>query len=342
MFNEHTWRFATYLTLATVALPVWMAGCEEPMSSWSTDRGPAPIEPITYVYPADPPVANADALANLMAGYRRQGTVVLLDVWATWCRPSLDRFPDMVELHRKYRDEGFQVIAVAFDNPTMWTVQIAPFLRSVRCGYPCALVPPSAQSDVVSRVGREWNGSVPARLIFDRTGRLVAELLDDQAIGTTDEVVRAILNGQYKPPESPGPRKAPGGVIARARTVDVAADKTLAQPTSRWSSISDIEAMAVSIAQQSEANIDWSKARVAVLPFTLVGNADSGAGKALADAVARLLAAKHPDAVVDRQEADDLLAREKLTPLGVEYDPRVIAGKANWTHIITGTLRWRP
>jgi hypothetical protein len=203
------------------------------------------------------------------------------------------------------------------------------------------IVPPSAQSDVVSRVGREWNGSVPARLIFDRTGRLAAEFLDDQAIGTTEDVVRAVLSGQYKAPERPGGRTAPGGVIARARTVDVAGDRTLAQPTSRWSSVSDIQAMAISIAQQSETNIDWSNARVAVLPFTLVGNLDSGAGKALADAVARLLAAKHPGAVVDRQEADELLAREKLTPLGVEYDPRLIAGKTNWTHIITGTLRWR-
>jgi hypothetical protein len=106
MFNEQTKRFAAYLTLITVLLLGLTIGCEEP-AGWSQSlRGPAPVEPSTYVYPVDPPVASADALENLLVGYRRQGTVVLLDVWATWCRPSSDRFPNMVELHRKYRDEG--------------------------------------------------------------------------------------------------------------------------------------------------------------------------------------------------------------------------------------------
>jgi len=318
-----------------------LPACEEPVRSPPSSQGPAPPEPSTYIYPEDPPVAGAAALEELLTGYRRQGYVVLLDIWATWSEPSRRRFADVVELHRTLRSEGFQCIAVTFDNPGLWTSEIAPFLRSVRCGYPCLIVPPSAQGDVVARLGSEWNGSVPARLIFDRGGRLAAELLDDASITKTDERVRAILSGAYSVPKSPE-RPAGGRLIARARTVDVSKDRTLAQPTSQWSSLDDVEAMAQTIARQSEITIDWPNAKVAVLPFTLIGRADpEQAGKALADAVARILAAKHPGSVVDRREADALMARHNLSPLSVEYDPSVLAGKAGWTHIITGTLRWR-
>lgn len=34
-----------------------------------------------------------------------------------------------------------------------------------------------------------------------------------------------------------------------------------------------------------------------------------------------------------------MLARYKLTPLGVEYDPTELKSRTGWTHIITGTLR---
>ncbi len=317
------------------------AGCEEALRSTSGPRWPAPAEPQTFVYPEDPPVGTVASLENLLSGYRRQGKVVLLDVWATWCQPSCDRFGDVVELHRKCRSEGFQCIAVAFDNPALWRVQIASFLRSMRCGYPCVIIPPSGQNDVVSKLGSEWNGAVPARLVFDRSGGLAAELLDEASIGKTESVVRAVLGGELRAANRPK-RSNERQVVARARMVDVQADRTLAQPTSQASSVTSVESMAETIVRQSEGNIDWSKARVAVLPFTLVGTSDRGeTGRALADAVAKILSTRHPGAVIDRQEADALLERHHLTPMGVEYDPTVLSGKADWTHVITGTLRWR-
>ncbi len=334
--NPH--RHALWWLAATVGL---LAGCEEDLRRVPPPRWPAPPEPTTFIYPEDPPVANADGIETLLSGYRRQGYVVLLDVWATWSRASCERFPQIIDLYRQLRPEGFQCIALAFDNPGLWNVQIASFLRSMRCGYPCLIVPPSSQSDVAERLGQEWTGSVPARLIFDRDGQLAAELLTEEAIKTTAEVVRAVLAGEYKGPK-PIRKPDDSRVIARSRMLDVSADKTVAQPTSRWTSLDMIEAMARSIADQSEGTIDWSKARVAVLPFNLVGRPDNeAAGKTLADAVARILAARHPESVVDRQEADDLIARYKLTPMAVEYDPSLLAGKANWTHIITGTLQSR-
>lgn len=45
------------------------------------------------------------------------GSVVLLNVWATWCPPCRQEMPSMERLYQDYRDEGLRVVAVSIDAP---------------------------------------------------------------------------------------------------------------------------------------------------------------------------------------------------------------------------------
>ena len=41
-----------------------------------------------------------------------RGKVVLLEFWATWCRPCLELLPKLSELHRRFSDQGLEIVAL--------------------------------------------------------------------------------------------------------------------------------------------------------------------------------------------------------------------------------------
>ena len=64
------------------------------------------------------PEFTATTLAGAPASLREyEGSVVLLNVWATWCAPCRYEMPALERLHRRLGPEGLSVVAVSVDAP---------------------------------------------------------------------------------------------------------------------------------------------------------------------------------------------------------------------------------
>ncbi len=53
---------------------------------------------------------------NVMKLSDYKGKVVLIDFWASWCRPCRRANPHVVEIYNKYKDQGFDVFSVSLDG----------------------------------------------------------------------------------------------------------------------------------------------------------------------------------------------------------------------------------
>ncbi len=49
-----------------------------------------------------------------LAEYR--GKVVLIDFWATWCKPCIESMPELKKMYDKYHDKGLEIIGISMDD----------------------------------------------------------------------------------------------------------------------------------------------------------------------------------------------------------------------------------
>jgi thiol-disulfide isomerase/thioredoxin len=58
----------------------------------------------------------------------RKGRALFINVWATWCAPCVEEFPDIVKLAEDLRDQPIDFIAVSGDDFDKAQSTVIPFL----------------------------------------------------------------------------------------------------------------------------------------------------------------------------------------------------------------------
>jgi peroxiredoxin len=95
-----------------------------------------------------------------------KGKVVLLDFWATWCGPCKIEIPWFVDLQRKNKDRGFEVLGVSMDEEGWETVK--PFLADMGVNYRVVI-----GNDSTAQL---YGGvdAMPTTFLIDRSGKIAA------------------------------------------------------------------------------------------------------------------------------------------------------------------------
>jgi peroxiredoxin len=97
-----------------------------------------------------------------------RGKVVLVNFWATWCPPCRKELPDLDALYKKFRDQGFVVLAISDEPPDT----VRSFLAKHKVAYPVLLDP----GDLIHK--RFAVDGIPKSYVYNREGKLVAEAMD--------------------------------------------------------------------------------------------------------------------------------------------------------------------
>lgn len=102
----------------------------------------------------------------------RRGNVVLVNVWATWCLPCREEFPDLMRVHRELGARGLDLVLISADFEAQRESARA-FLS--RQGVDFETYHKSGTDEAfIDAVDPAWSGTLPATLVLRRDGSKAA------------------------------------------------------------------------------------------------------------------------------------------------------------------------
>jgi thiol-disulfide isomerase/thioredoxin len=126
-----------------------------------------------------------DSVENLL------GELTLVNFWATWCAPCREEMPIFEMMYRGAKQDGFQVIGVAIDNPEA----AQPMLDSMGITYPILYAEQTGME--VMELSGNPEGLLPYSLLLNQQGQVI-----DQVLGRIDEQQIAQWLGTHLQPNS--------------------------------------------------------------------------------------------------------------------------------------------
>jgi thiol-disulfide isomerase/thioredoxin len=132
----------------------------------------------------------AAALKSLLK--KKQGKVVLINLWATWCVPCREEFPDLIKLHGKYRSRGLELILISVDD-TEQREPVEAFLKENGVTFPTYINAEENYEDLIGFIAPDWIGGFPTTFVIDRKGRLTRSLVGGQSYEVFHKAVAPLL-----------------------------------------------------------------------------------------------------------------------------------------------------
>lgn len=149
-------------------------GAQEAQAGCYQD-GPNCLPPMDFI-DTDGKVWTQESLAN---------KVVVINFWATWCKPCQHEVPDLARVYRKYKDKDVVILGLVTDDPA--ESKLKAFSEQYGLNYP------------VVRVSREVSEAfgdpdrLPTNFVYNRTGHLIFDRPGAITAGSLESEIQQLL-----------------------------------------------------------------------------------------------------------------------------------------------------
>ena len=122
----------------------------------------------------------------------RDGKILFLNLWATWCVPCREEFPAIVRLAGEMKDVEF--VSISIDYPDEVDSKIIPFLNSFKTNFVTYVNGIKGDEDLINFFDKKWNGALPATFIYDRKGAKKAFLQGGRSYDEFKSELEKVIN----------------------------------------------------------------------------------------------------------------------------------------------------
>jgi thiol-disulfide isomerase/thioredoxin len=131
------------------------------------------------------------------AGYPKlvashKGKVLLVDFWATWCKPCRAQTPELVKLSQKLRGRGLDVVTISADEPEQEAAALK-LLKDDGVSGPAYLKKAMDDDEFDRLIDAKWSGALPALFLYDRSGKKVRSFIGETPVRDVEAAVEKLL-----------------------------------------------------------------------------------------------------------------------------------------------------
>jgi peroxiredoxin len=135
---------------------------------------------------AMPPFALPAAIdGSVVTSEHYQGKAMLITFFATWCPPCLQEIPTLKEVHAKFQQQGFAVVALSVDEGGPEVV--AQLVRQASINYPVLMADRTITRDFGDVV------AIPTSFLVNRNGYVVKKYPGFVPRGLLERDIESVL-----------------------------------------------------------------------------------------------------------------------------------------------------
>lgn len=114
---------------------------------------------------------------------------IVLNFWATWCRPCIAELPYFEALNQNLGEEQVKVMLVSLDFPEVIETKLKPFLKRKNLKSEVYLLDETDFDPIIRQMDEGWSGAIPATLFINKRKNIrkfhEGELTSDELVKLT-------------------------------------------------------------------------------------------------------------------------------------------------------------
>ena len=147
-----------------------------PENNWTSNiKQELKVKESTAIGAIAPNFTINDTKGNPVSLSSFRGKYVLIDFWASWCKPCRDANPNLVRLYNKYKSQGFEIIGISLDDTTKSINEKANWINAIEKDniewiQLSDLIGSESESAKIYGVK-----SIPSTFLIDKNGEIIAK-----------------------------------------------------------------------------------------------------------------------------------------------------------------------
>lgn len=138
----------------------------------------------------DPEIVDRTSIENLIKN--RNGKILVLNVWATWCIPCREEIPEFNELYKNYSKKNVEVVGLCIDSPKDLETKIKSFIKKIPIKFPVIVSGIKKDEELINLLEQKWAGAIPVTIIYDKKGKKVKFIEGKTSYKELENIIKSI------------------------------------------------------------------------------------------------------------------------------------------------------